>query len=524
MYCAYLRKSRADRDAELRGEGETLARHKALLIALSEKYNKPIEKWYQEVVSGDTIATRPVMQELLRDVEDGMWEGVYVVEVERLARGNTRDQGVVADTFKYSGTEIITLTKTYDPENEFDEEYFEFGLFMSRREYKTINRRLQRGRISSVREGKFVSSTAPYGYERVKIPHEKGYTLKIIPEEAEIVRMIFNWYCIGEPQKDGTSIRLGPDAIASRLDAMGVRPRMAGKWSKATISDMLRNSTYAGMVHFGYDKDVKTVKDNRVVSIRKRNPDCEVAKGRHEPIISMELYQMAGQMKQENQKNTVTSGTELQNPLSGIIYCAKCGAAMTRLGPNSRNRYATIKCSNKYCDTVSAPLFLVEEKVLQFLREWIKEYRLSLPREAASPIDDGIASGRQQFALIRREQETIQKQMNRAYTLLEQEVYTIDTFRQRINALQDDMSRLQKSEDAVQAELAGLEKLKHNQDKFIPTVERLLDSYATNTVRANNQILKEVISRIDYRKSERNTRGGLHNANFSLHIYPKIPS
>lgn len=89
MYCAYLRKSRADRDAELRGEGETLARHKALLAALSEKYNKPIEKWYREVVSGDTIAARPVMQELLRDVEDGMWEGVYVVEVERLARGNT---------------------------------------------------------------------------------------------------------------------------------------------------------------------------------------------------------------------------------------------------------------------------------------------------------------------------------------------------------------------------------------------------------------------------------------------------
>lgn len=30
-YCAYLRKSRADRDAELRGEEETLARHKRIL-------------------------------------------------------------------------------------------------------------------------------------------------------------------------------------------------------------------------------------------------------------------------------------------------------------------------------------------------------------------------------------------------------------------------------------------------------------------------------------------------------------
>ncbi len=48
------------------------------------------------------------------------------------------DQGIVSQAFKYSGTRIITPTKTYDPNNEFDEEYFEFGLFMSRREYQTI--------------------------------------------------------------------------------------------------------------------------------------------------------------------------------------------------------------------------------------------------------------------------------------------------------------------------------------------------------------------------------------------------
>ena len=41
--------------------------------------------------------------------------------------GNTRDQGIVAEAFKYSDTKIITPSKTYDPNNEFDEEYFEFG-------------------------------------------------------------------------------------------------------------------------------------------------------------------------------------------------------------------------------------------------------------------------------------------------------------------------------------------------------------------------------------------------------------
>ena len=145
-YCAYLRKSRADRDAELRGEEETLKRHRRLLEDFAVRNHISISKFYNEVVSGETIDSRPMVQELLADVEAGHWDGVLVVEVERLARGNTKDQGIVADAFKYSGTKIITPSKTYDPDNEFDEEYFEFGLFMSRREFKTINRRLQRGR------------------------------------------------------------------------------------------------------------------------------------------------------------------------------------------------------------------------------------------------------------------------------------------------------------------------------------------------------------------------------------------
>ena len=166
MYCIYLRKSRADLEAESHGEGETLKRHQDILLALAKKMNISITKIYSEIVSGETIASRPEMQNLLNDVESGMWKGVLVVEVERLARGDTMDQGLVSQTFKISGTKIITPMKIYDPNNEFDEEYFEFGLFMSRREYKTINRRLQRGRTQSVLEGKYLGNVAPYVYSR----------------------------------------------------------------------------------------------------------------------------------------------------------------------------------------------------------------------------------------------------------------------------------------------------------------------------------------------------------------------
>ncbi len=155
-YAIYLRKSREDIESEKYGEGETLARHEKILTNLAKKRNLNISKIYREVVSGETISERKEMQKLLQDVENEKWNGVLVVEIERLARGDTADQGRVLRAFKYSHTKIITPIKTYDPDNEFDEEYFEFGLFMSRREYKTINRRLQRGREISVSEGKFV--------------------------------------------------------------------------------------------------------------------------------------------------------------------------------------------------------------------------------------------------------------------------------------------------------------------------------------------------------------------------------
>ncbi|MFR5079251.1 MAG: recombinase family protein [[Clostridium] innocuum] len=195
QYLIYLRKSRADREAELRGEGETLARHEKALLELARRQHLPIADIYREVVSGETIASRPMMQQLLSEVEQGVWDGVLVMEVERLARGDTIDQGIVAQAFKLSDTKIITPIKTYDPNNEFDEEYFEFGLFMSRREYKTIKRRLNNGRQASVKEGKYVGNRPPYGYERIA-RRTTSFTLKPLEKEAQVVKDDVSLVCI----------------------------------------------------------------------------------------------------------------------------------------------------------------------------------------------------------------------------------------------------------------------------------------------------------------------------------------
>ena len=84
----YLRKSRADLDDESKGHGDTLARHRKTLLALADRLHVAVGKIYPEVVSGETIASRPQMQALLHDLEAGLWDAVLVVEVPRLTRGS----------------------------------------------------------------------------------------------------------------------------------------------------------------------------------------------------------------------------------------------------------------------------------------------------------------------------------------------------------------------------------------------------------------------------------------------------
>ena len=253
QYLIYLRKSRKDRELELQtGNFDTLQRHRDTLLALARQRGYSIAHIYEEVVSGDTIAERPEMQKLLAAVETGAYAGVLVMEIPRLARGNTRDQGTVAETFQYSSTRIITPDKIYDPADEADEEYFEFGLFMSRREYKAINRRLQRRRMASLTEGKYIAGSAPYGYRRIRIPHQRGFTLEIVPDAAETVREIFHLYTAGAPRPDGTTDPVGSHGIANLLNAQGLQSPGGVKWTAAAVRDILKNPTYAGYIRWSY--------------------------------------------------------------------------------------------------------------------------------------------------------------------------------------------------------------------------------------------------------------------------------
>ena len=315
VYFAYLRKSREDRDAEMRGEGETLERHRKILSNLADRMGITVSAWYQEVVSGETIAARPQMIRMLNDIESLCPAGVLVVEIERLARGDTRDQGLIMETFKYAGTKIITPNKTYDPNDEFDEEYAEFGLFMSRREYKTINRRLQRGRKISISEGKWTGNKTPYGYERVKIENDKGFTLKIVPEEANIVRLIHQLYNFGAAATN--NLPVGVTAICRILDQEGIAPPSGKNWSSCTIRGILENPVYIGKIQSGKRKQEKRMVDGKLSISRPINHQVEIFDGLHPGIVDPEVFALSVQKRKESYRKPFYEG--IKNPLAGLI-------------------------------------------------------------------------------------------------------------------------------------------------------------------------------------------------------------
>ena len=510
-YAIYLRKSRADVEAEQIGEGETLARHEKTLIDLARKMELPVVEIYREIVSGETIDARPEVQRLLSAVESRAYDGVLVMDADRLARGDTVDQGIISRAFRLSGTKIITPRKVYDPNSEFDEEYFEFELFMARREYKIINRRIQRGRIASVNEGRFIGSTPPYGYDKVKIQNGKGYTLTP-NKEADTVKYIFSQYISGN----------GASVIANSLDDMGIPTRSGNPWSKATIADILKNPVYIGKIRWSHRKDIKQSVNGQIVTVRRNNSDCLLVDGLHEAIISLDDFKAAQIRLSENKKKPLKASDVLQNPFTGLIYCGKCGSKMTRLGKNSHNRYDTIKCTNRKCDCVSAPIYLVEQSVLDSMRKWLSGYIYHINQQDLSPAE-ADNSAEKTIAELTDELKKIDVQINSTYDLLEQKVYTTEVFTQRNKALTERREKIENRIARLRQSLITIQNDRIARQEIIPHIRYVIAAYNDcTTAEEKNALLKSVLNRIEYSKSEPNRRGHLDNANFTVDVFPKV--
>lgn len=489
-YAIHLRKSREDLEAEARGEGESLARHKKTLLDLAARRGYDVTEIYSEgIVSGDRLSERPEMQRLLADVALGKFDGVLDMEIARLTRGDLMDQARILMTFKYSNVKIITLDRIYNLADDYDEDYLQADMMHARRELKYQKKRLQRGRDTSAEEGRW-QGPVPYGYTKVKIPRDKGYTLEPDPKTAPFVVMIYDMYV-------GSDV--GGSVIADRLNALGSRTAKGNLWNANAVRQLANNPVYCGRVTWNKRISKPTFVNGELKIVRVPNPNATNVEGLHPPLVSEETWQQAQRIRKAHDKTRKHSSAPTRNPLAGLVFCSVCGKSMIRKDNcgSQGSKYDMLRCTTKGCPTTSCAVSIVERTILDTLSAWLVQFAPDAPEAAprTNPRQDAIDAAQANLARLRAQRERI-------FAAYEDGAYDTPTFIKRRNDKDAEISAAQSALDELLADSTpSPEECIRMQ---LPAIRNALELYAVATdPQDKNAILKTVISRVEYKKTVR---------------------
>ena len=489
----YSRKSRTD-DPTMSVE-EVLAKHEAILDELAERYfgaKVPEHNKYREVVSGETIADRPKVQEILRLVESPKYKAILIVEVQRLSRGDLEDAGRLIKLLRYSNTIVITPQKSYDLRDEYDRDAFERELKRGNEFLEYQKKIMNRGRLLSVQQGNFIGNKAPYGYERIVIKEgkRKCFTLAINEKEAAVVKMIFEMYVYED---------MGRVNIAHRLNELKIPTRTGALWSQDTIKRMLDNEHYLGKVRWNWRKTVSIVEDGEIKKVRPQNNVGEylIYDGKHEAIISDELFAAAAEKKGRNHR--AKAKTKVRNPLAGLLFC-QCGRAMSlrtyKRGGAERSAPRLLCDNQAYCKTTSALYSEVIDQVRSVLKQCIADFEIRIK-------NDSKDSQKMHENLIKRLKARMEE-LNKK-ELQQWEKYSEDGMPKHIFETLNAQVLKEKEEvqDALCKAYESVPEPVDYEDKltrFKAALEALDDPSAS--AQRKNSLLKDCIERIEYKREK----------------------
>ena len=217
-----------------------------------------------------------------------------------------------------------------------------------------ILERSRRGKRHAARSGDVaVLSGAPYGYRYVSKQEGGGHaSYKVIPEEAQVVRQIFQW--VG---KERCSMR----EVCRRLKKEDVRTR-TGKstWDRSVIWGMLKNPAYKGQAAYGKTRQGPMKPrlrpqrhcqeyPKRPKSITKVSPE----KWLHIPVPALvddAVYEAVQAQLQENRQRARQRKRGARYLLQGLLVCAQCHYAYygkpvsNKAAKGKKRNYAYYRC------------------------------------------------------------------------------------------------------------------------------------------------------------------------------------
>lgn len=500
----YLRKSRQDNENE--PIEEVLARHERQLQEYAVKllgHTIDEKNIYREVVSGETIEDRPEINKMFERMQNDNIKRVFVIEPSRLTRGDLLDCGTVVHLFRYTNTTVCTPMKEYNLSDKYDRKFFEMELTRGNDYLEYTKEILERGRNASVKEGNYLGSVAPYGYDKVKI--DKSCTLAINEKEAEFVKLMFKMYAI-----DG----VGTQEIANTLTRLGAKPRKAEHFNKSVVKQMIMNPVYIGKVKYKFKPTKKVYENGKLVKKRTRNYDCELIDGKHPAIISEELFNKAKARNGNVSKEKTTK--ELRNPFAGLLKCKKCGKAIgmrPRYDRGYRSEDDRYFCtSGIYCDTKSCKASIVQEAILNSLKSFLRDFEIKLKQNN----DDDIKTHENIIKSLAKDLEQLEKKQNELYDLLEDGIYTKEIFLIRNEKLADERDRLKKSLEKAKSTIPTIS----DYEKKVFSLHKAIELLSNENVSAKekNNFLKEIIEVIYYEKNKATPNKGNDIDNINLEI------
>ena len=470
----YVRKSRADIEQEKKAaeNGEiydTLKRHRNELLRFAKKKGYQIIEIFEEVVSADNVSARTEMKRLLVDVKDYKYDAILTVDYDRLVgRGDKSDQGSIENILAETDTLIITPHEIIDLTTEEGQFTADTKGFISRMEYRVIKKRLKEGKKRSVeQEGKDVSNKQPYGYSKDRD------TKKLYPNEyAPFAKLIFELY-----DEIGTL-----HGVCEELYRLNL-PTKEGceRWNYQTIKRMLKNKKYIGTMFFN----------------KKKKRDYVEQPNAHKPIVDEELFYRVNKKLLEVNDHKTNKRYSLQNPFASLSHCRICNSVMKL----HNLKYKYIRCSNYHCNNKFIRFEEFESKFLSELEDTLKSIEVD-PEEVKTK-DNKIDKLNKQLKLLQEQESKLQKREKNIYANYEDETYSKETFKLRLNELNEDKTMLK---EKIESLLEIIEYEKSQLDRIsniAPTIRNVLDIYHLSNPEQKNRLLRAFVKDVVVHKPQK---------------------
>ena len=328
---------RLSRDDEQAGESNSIQNQKKYLEEYArQKGLRNIRHFYDDGYSG-TNFNRPGFAALLEEIEAGRVETLVVKDLSRFGRNYLQVGYYTEILFPKKGVRFIAINNNVDSATPQDNDFTPFLNIMNEWYAKDTSNKIKAIFKSRMKDGMRCSGSIPYGYKRK--PDDKQ-TLIVDEPAAEVVRKIFRLACQGNSTTAIADILtaeqvLIPAAYAALHNPKNCRHKNVTdpyRWNATTVGYILDRQEYLGHTVLG-----KSICENfKTKQRRAATPDeLMIFPDTHEAIIDQDTWDIARKIRMKK-KPRVANGT-YSHRLSGLVYCADCGARMGFISPDARH-------------------------------------------------------------------------------------------------------------------------------------------------------------------------------------------